>query len=179
MTPSIEEQIKTLRSVGVSDEEICKTLQIEINHIDDAPSLEPVKKPNPTSMAKPDVNDKNHKVYSREQFEEALRMRAEGKQIIQIAIAQGYSASFLTKILKCRTYEEVIDMRKKEATRKRESNADRRKDRKEAYNKQKAEGMVKVGLPQAQIDQLKVLTEIRDQLQRLADNTQKKRWFWK
>lgn len=153
MTPSIEEQVKVLRSVGVSDSEISKTLGVNLKEID-----KPVEKPKeePKSTAKIPLN-----AYTKEEFEEAKRFSAEGRTNIAIAMAQNRSAGFIGKVLQCETYDDLLEMRKRDVERKRE------------HNENKA---------QETMTNLNVFAEISKQLTRIADAleaTPKKRRFFK
>lgn len=153
MTPSIEEQVKVLRSVGVSDSEISKALGINLKEID-KPVEEP--KEEPKSAAKTPQS-----IYTKEEFEEAKRFSAEGRTNIAIAMAQNRSAGFIGKALQCETYEDLLEMRKRDAERKRE------------HNENKA---------QEAMANSNVFAEISKQLTRIADALEampKKRRFFK
>lgn len=153
MTPSIEEQVKVLRSVGVSDSEISKALGIDLKEID-KPVEEP--KEESKSTAKTPLN-----AYTKEDFEEAKRFSAEGRTNIAIAMAQNRSAGFIGKVLQCETYEDLLEMRRRDVERKRE------------HNKNKAQEAM------ANSD---VFAEISKQLTRIADALEampKKRRFFK
>ena len=185
MTPSIEEQVKVLRSVGVSDSEISKTLGIDLKEID-----KPVEKPKeePKSSGKTPPN-----AYTKEEFEEAKRLSSEGKTNIAIAMAQDRSAGFIGKALQCETFEDLLKMRKRDTERKREynenkaiqkqANADRRRERQRNYEAAKRETKrLENAMIQAALANPDVFTEISKQLTRIADVLEampKKRRFFK
>lgn len=185
MTPSIEEQVKVLRSVGVSDSEISKTLGIDLKEIN-----KPVEKSKeePKSSGKTPPN-----AYTKEEFEEAKRFSAEGRTKIAIAMAQNRSAGFIGKALQCETYEDLLEMRKRDTERKREynenkaiqkqANADRRRERQRDYEAAKREAKkLEKTIAQAALANPDVFTEISKQLTRIADTLEampKKRRFFK
>lgn len=190
MTPSIKEQVETLRSVGLPDSEISKTLGINLNDID-KPVEEPKEKPKeePKSSGKTPPN-----AYTREEFEEAKRLSAEGKTNIAIAMAQNRSASFIGRALKNDTFEDFLEMRRRETERKREeyhgdravkkqTNADRRRERQRTYETTKRETKkLEKTIAQAAMTNPDVFTEISKQLTRIADVLEampKKRRFFK
>lgn len=185
MTPSIEEQVKVLRSVGVSDSEISKTLGIDLEEID-KPVEEPKEEPKPTKKTPPNA-------YTKEEFEEAKRFSAEGRTKIAIAMIQNRSAGFIGKVLQCETYEDLLEMRKRDTERKREyyenkamqkqTNADRRRERQRDYEAAKREAKkLEKTIAQAAMANPDVFTEISAQLTRIADALEampKKRRFFK
>ena len=185
MTPSIKEQVKVLRSVGVSDSEISKTLGINLEEID-KPVEEPKEEPKPTKKTPPNA-------YTKEEFEEAKRFSAEGRTKIAIAMIQNRSAGFIGKALQCDTYEDLLEMRKRDTERKREynenkaiekqTNADRRRERQRQYEAAKRETKrFENAMVQAALANPDMFTEIGKQLTRIADALEampKKRRFFK
>ena len=185
MTPSIEEQVKVLRSVGVSDSEISKTLGIDLKETD-KPVEEPKEDPKSSGKTPPNA-------YTKEEFEEAKRLNAEGRTRIAIAMAQNCSAGFIGKALQCETFEDLLEMRKRDTERRREYNenraiqkqvnADRRRERQRNCEAAKRETKrLEDAMIQAALANPDVFTEISKQLTRIADVLEampKKRRFFK
>lgn len=182
-----DEQIRMLVETGIAKKNIAETFDISLEDIDRIVSGENKQQDKPTFKKAPS------NAYTKEEFEEAKRFRAEGRTNIAIAIAQNRSASFVGKALQCETYEDFLEMRKRDTERKRkyneekaiqkQSNADRRRKRQRDYEAAKRETKkLEKAIAQAAIVNPDALAEISKQLARIADALEampKKRGFFR
>ena len=112
-------QIRMLGNAGFDRDEIKVALgatEEEIAQALDAPRNEPsdvVAKEKKGSGMKPQ--------YTEELWEEGKAMRAHGAKLREIAEKQGFTANFLSKMLRRNSYEEVVEHRKADAKKKREA----------------------------------------------------------
>lgn len=182
-----DEQIRMLVETGIAKKNIAETFGVSLEDIDRIVSGENKQQDKLASKKAPS------NAYTKEEFEEAKRLRAEGKTNIAIAMAQNRSASFVGKALQCETYEDLLEMRKRDTERKREhyenkaaqkqNNADRRRKRQRNYEAAKRETKkLEKTIAQAAIVNPDTLAEISKQLARIADALEampKKRSFFR
>lgn len=204
----MEKKIKAMLDVGMTDEQIMSILGLtEEEYLNALYDTEESVKTKTTSKteSKPDhdslprlserlVNARGKSsTLSEEDFELAKELRKQGYFIREIAAHIGRSSGFMQGVLKCNTYDEVLAWRKnikayqrsldnkksKEAKKPKETNADRRANRKEAYTISKFKMPVaKIETISAELVELRTMNDYLARIVEVLENKPKKRgWF--
>lgn len=169
-------QIRMLSNAGFDRDEIKVALgatEEEIAQALDAPRNEPsdvVAKEKKGSGMKPQ--------YTEELWKEGKAMRAHGAKLREIAEKQGFTANFLSKMLRRSSYEEVVEYRKADAKKKRE--AARELPTSRQWNSRKNWRNVDKGADKEEVSPTLIeLRTMNDTLLRIAEALEKKRGLFR
>lgn len=152
-------------ALGVTDEEIEQALNAP--QVDPVHTIERIKK---GSGMKPQ--------YTEELWEEGKAMRAHGAKLREIAEKQGFTANFLSKVLRYNSFEEVVEHRKADAKKKREAAREHPTSRQ--WNSRKNWRNVDKGVDKEEVSPTLIeLRTMNDTLLRIAEALEKKRGLFR
>lgn len=104
-----KEQIKMLLETGIPKQNIAETFDMSISKIDEIISSEP------TGIDAAPARRRVRVIkYGEEKFNEAKKLHAQGWSRRRIAKYQGYSESFIYRVLRNKTYADLEEMRERD-----------------------------------------------------------------